>query len=112
MAGQGPNKPLLHAAFCVDTRAEVEAFYAAAIAAGGTDNGAPGVRAHHHPNHYGAFVRDPHGHNIEAVCHAPLEAVDAFRAGAKKGTRKVPSLLKRIRLTWRVPPCCWCPACG
>ncbi|MCP1171958.1 VOC family protein [Ralstonia sp. 21YRMH01-3] len=59
-------------AFRVDTRAEVEAFYAAAMAAGGTDNGTPGVRAHYHPNYYGAFVRDPDGHNIEAVCHAPV----------------------------------------
>ena len=42
-----------------------------AIAAGGTDNGPPGVRAHYHPNYYGAFVRDRDGHNIEAVCHAP-----------------------------------------
>jgi catechol 2,3-dioxygenase-like lactoylglutathione lyase family enzyme len=70
MAGQGPNKPALHVAFRADTRAEVEAFYAAAMAAGGTDNGAPGVRAHSHPNDYGAFVRDRDGHNIEAVCHA------------------------------------------
>ncbi|HWV04834.1 hypothetical protein [Ralstonia sp.] len=49
-----------------------QAFYAAAMAAGGTDNGTPGVRAHYHPNYYGAFVRDPDGHNIEAVCHAPV----------------------------------------
>jgi hypothetical protein len=43
----------------------------AAIEAGGRDNGAPGIRAHYHPNYYGAFVLDPDGHNIEAVCHAP-----------------------------------------
>ena len=70
-AGQGSNKPPVHVAFRVDTRADVDTFYAAALAAGGTDNGAPGVRAHYHPNYYGAFVRDPDGHNIEAVCHAP-----------------------------------------
>jgi catechol 2,3-dioxygenase-like lactoylglutathione lyase family enzyme len=70
-AGQTPNKPPLHVAFRVDTRAEVEAFHRAALAVGGTDNGAPGIRAHYHPNYYGAFVRDPDGHNIEAVCHAP-----------------------------------------
>ncbi|MBI2769861.1 MAG: VOC family protein [Burkholderiales bacterium] len=65
------NKPPIHVAFRVDTRAMVDAFYQAAIAAGGTDNGPPGLRPHYHPNYYGAFVRDPDGHNIEAVCHAP-----------------------------------------
>jgi catechol 2,3-dioxygenase-like lactoylglutathione lyase family enzyme len=59
----------MHAAFAAQTRAEVDAFYRAAIAAGGTDNGAPGLRPHYHPNYYGAFVLDPDGHNIEAVCH-------------------------------------------
>jgi catechol 2,3-dioxygenase-like lactoylglutathione lyase family enzyme len=52
-------------------RATVDAFYQAAMAAGGRDNGAPGVRAHYHPNYYGAFVLDADGNNIEAVCHAP-----------------------------------------
>ena len=52
-------------------RASVDAFYQAAIAAGAKDNGAPGIRAHYHPNYYGAFVLDPDGHNIEAVCHTP-----------------------------------------
>ncbi len=70
-AGQGSNKPPVHVAFRVDTRADVDTFYAAALAAGGTDNGAPGVRAHYQPIYDGAFVRDPDGHNIEAVCHAP-----------------------------------------
>src|SRR5262245_3861640 len=60
-----------HLAFAVRTRALVDAFYRAALAAGGRDNGAPGVRAMYHPNYYGAFVRDPDGHNIEAVCHLP-----------------------------------------
>ncbi len=64
-----PNKPPVHVAFRVDTRAAVDAFYKAAIEAGGADNGAPGVRPHYHPNYYGAFVLDPDGHNIEAVCH-------------------------------------------
>jgi predicted lactoylglutathione lyase len=50
-------------------RTTVDAFYQAAIAAGGRDNGPPGIRAHYHPNYYGAFVLDPDGHNIEAVCH-------------------------------------------
>jgi hypothetical protein len=49
----------------------VDAFHRAALAAGGRDNGPPGLRPHYHPNYYGAFVLDPDGHNIEAVCHAP-----------------------------------------
>jgi catechol 2,3-dioxygenase-like lactoylglutathione lyase family enzyme len=59
----------MHVAFAAQTRAEVDAFYRAAIAAGGKDNGTPGLRPHYHPNYYGAFVLDPDGHNIEAVCH-------------------------------------------
>ncbi len=69
-----PNQPPVHIAFRVDTRAAVDAFYRAALEAGGTDNGAPGLRPHYHPDYYGAFVRDPDGHNIEAVCHAPQSA--------------------------------------
>jgi catechol 2,3-dioxygenase-like lactoylglutathione lyase family enzyme len=61
----------LHLAFSAKDRAAVDAFYAAAIAAGGTDNGKPGLRPEYHENYYGAFVLDPDGHNIEAVCHAP-----------------------------------------
>jgi catechol 2,3-dioxygenase-like lactoylglutathione lyase family enzyme len=60
-----------HVAFTAKTRAEVEAFYRAALAAGGRDNGAPGLRPEYHPNYYGAFVLDPDGNNIEAVCHRP-----------------------------------------
>lgn len=58
-----------HVAFAVATRALVDAFHRAAIAAGGKDNGAPGLRPHYHPNYYSAFVLDPDGHNVEAVCH-------------------------------------------
>lgn len=58
-----------HVAFAARSRAEVDAFHAAAIAAGGKDYGAPGVRAHYHPRYYGAFVLDPDGHDIEAVFH-------------------------------------------
>jgi catechol 2,3-dioxygenase-like lactoylglutathione lyase family enzyme len=69
--GQGaPNLPRIHVAFRAETRAQVDAFYKAAMAAGGKDNGAPGPRPHYHANYYGAFVLDPDGHNIEAVCHA------------------------------------------
>jgi catechol 2,3-dioxygenase-like lactoylglutathione lyase family enzyme len=64
-------KPAIHIAFRVSSRTTVDAFYEAAIAAGGKDNGAPGLRPHYHSNYYGAFVRDPDGHNIEAVCHEP-----------------------------------------
>ena len=59
----------MHIAFRADTRAQVDAFYQAALLAGGCDNGAPGVREIYHPDYYGAFVLDPDGHNIEAVCH-------------------------------------------
>ena len=65
--GAGP----IHLAFTARNREEVRAFHAAALKAGGTDNGAPGLRPHYHPDYYGAFVLDPDGHNMEAVCHAP-----------------------------------------
>ena len=60
-----------HVAFEAGTRSEVEAFYEAALAAGGQDNGGPGIRPHYHPNYYAAFVFDPDGINVEAVCHRP-----------------------------------------
>jgi catechol 2,3-dioxygenase-like lactoylglutathione lyase family enzyme len=58
-----------HVAFLATDRSEVDAFYRAALEAGGKDFGAPGVRAHYHPGYYGAFVLDPDGHDIEAVYH-------------------------------------------
>lgn len=61
----------IHVAFTAATRAAVDAFHAAAMAHGGRDNGAPGLRPHYHPDYYGAFVFDPDGINVEAVCHAP-----------------------------------------
>ena len=67
--GEPPVSPL-HIAFTAKNRAEVDAFHAAALAAGAKDNGAPGLRPHYHPNYYGAFAIDPDGHNIEAVCHS------------------------------------------
>lgn len=82
-AGYGADKPdfwistggrctgKIHVAFAARSRAEVDAFYTTAIQAGARDNGAPGIREIYHPNYYGAFVFDPDGHNIEAVCHAP-----------------------------------------
>jgi catechol 2,3-dioxygenase-like lactoylglutathione lyase family enzyme len=63
--------PRLHVAFRAQDRATVRAFYEVAIKAGAKDNGPPGLRPEYHPNYYGAFVLDPDGHNIEAVCHDP-----------------------------------------
>ena len=62
----------VHVAFGARDRATVDQFYKTALAAGGLDNGQPGIRPDYHPNYYGAFVLDPDGHNIEAVCHLPV----------------------------------------
>ena len=70
--GVGAPKYSIHVAFRANGRALVRTFYDAALAAGGKDNGAPGVRPHYHEHYYGAFVHDPDGHNIEAVCHEPF----------------------------------------
>jgi catechol 2,3-dioxygenase-like lactoylglutathione lyase family enzyme len=70
----GTGNPLqggLHVAFLASTRAAVDAFHTVALAAGGRDNGAPGLRPHYHPDYYGAFVIDRDGNNVEAVCHKP-----------------------------------------
>ncbi len=64
----------VHVAFTASSRAAVDAFHAAALAGGGRDNGAPGLRPHYHPDYYGAFVLDADGNNIEAVCHRPEPA--------------------------------------
>ncbi len=69
IASGQPNQPPLHIAFRVPAHSLVDQFYRAALAAGGRDNGAPGPRPHYHAAYYGAFVLDPDGHNIEAVCH-------------------------------------------
>jgi catechol 2,3-dioxygenase-like lactoylglutathione lyase family enzyme len=66
---QGDATTPIHVAFAGADRATVDAFYKAAIAAGGRDHGAPGLRPQYHANYYGAFVYDPDGNNIEAVCH-------------------------------------------
>jgi catechol 2,3-dioxygenase-like lactoylglutathione lyase family enzyme len=65
-----PSGPL-HVAFAAESRAAVDTFYHAALQAGGTDNGPPGLRPEYHANYYGAFVLDRDGNNIEAVCHLP-----------------------------------------
>ncbi len=72
IADAGKTEPRMHLAIRAEDRAEVAAFYNAALAAGGKDNGAPGLRPHYHANYYGAFVIDPEGHNLEAVCHKAL----------------------------------------
>ena len=69
--GQGAAGGPTHVCFGAASRAQVDAFHKAALAAGGRDNGAPGLRTQYHPTYYGAFVLDPDGNNIEAVCHLP-----------------------------------------
>ena len=84
-----PEARPAHLAFSAPTRATVDAFHAAALAAGGADNGAPGLRLEYHPNYYAAFAFDPSGHNIEAVCH--------LQAGAAKKVSKGPKGAKVVR---------------
>jgi catechol 2,3-dioxygenase-like lactoylglutathione lyase family enzyme len=60
-----------HVAFAASDRATVDAFHAAALAAGGRDNGQPGLRPQYHEHYYGAYAHDPDGNNVEAVCHTP-----------------------------------------
>jgi len=71
MAGSESAPTPIHIAFVAPDRAAVDAFYEAAMAAGGRDNGAPGLRPHYHEHYYGAYVYDPDGNNVEAVCHLP-----------------------------------------
>jgi catechol 2,3-dioxygenase-like lactoylglutathione lyase family enzyme len=69
--GSDPERGAAHVAFSAPDRASVDAFYEAATAAGGRDNGAPGLRPHYHETYYAAYVHDADGNNIEAVCHRP-----------------------------------------
>ena len=81
----------LHVAFAAKDRATVDAFYSAAMAAGGRDNGPPGIRKDYHENYYAAFVYDPDGHNVEVVCHrppAPARRARPARKSARKPARK------------------------
>ena len=71
IAQRGNPQSDVHVAFSSPDRVTVDRFHAAAVAAGGEDNGAPGLRPHYHEHYYAAFVRDPDGNNVEAVCHAP-----------------------------------------
>jgi len=70
---EGEPAAAIHVAFTAPDADTVDAFYAAALGAGGEDNGPPGLRAHYHPGYYGAYVRDPDGNNVEAVFHGPPE---------------------------------------
>jgi catechol 2,3-dioxygenase-like lactoylglutathione lyase family enzyme len=97
MATDQPSSPT-HLAFSA-ARDAVEAFHAAALAAGGTDNGAPGLRADYHPHYYAAYVRDPEGNNIEVVCHAdpdakPIEVRTVARKSASKAKPKAKAKAK------------------
>ena len=83
---RGERVAPVHVAFSGD-RVAVDAFHAAALAAGARDEGAPGLRAHYHPNYYGAFIIDPEGNNIEAVCHS-LDGKLAAPAKSKPVRRK------------------------
>jgi catechol 2,3-dioxygenase-like lactoylglutathione lyase family enzyme len=88
MTTEQPLNPT-HIAFSAD-RATVDAFHAAALGAGGTDNGPPGLRADYHPHYYSAFVRDPEGNNVEVVCHVDPDAKPApVKTTARKSARKV-----------------------
>lgn len=71
IGSDGRTEPPLHLALLAENRAQVRAFHRSALAAGGRDNGGPGLRPHYGPDYYAAFVLDPDGHNIEAVCHGP-----------------------------------------
>ena len=85
------TQPHIHVAIRAENRDQVDQFYRAAMAAGARDNGAPGLRPHYHQNYYGAFILDPDGHNIEAVCHASAEELAAAKAGGAK-----PAVRKRV----------------
>lgn len=71
ISGGRPLRGETHVAFTAASRSEVQAFYSVALSVGGRDNGAPGIRAQYHPTYFGAYVLDPDGNNVEAVCHKP-----------------------------------------
>lgn len=87
--GTAPTQPM-HLAFVAPSRQAVDAFHAAALAAGAHDDGPPGLRPHYHAHYYGAFVLDPDGHPIEAVCHAPVATRSAPKRAAKPAARPKP----------------------
>ncbi|MGO9829861.1 MAG: VOC family protein [Myxococcaceae bacterium] len=85
--GEVPTTPM-HLALVAPSRAAVDAFYAEALAAGAQDNGPPGLRPHYHRHYYAAFVIDPDGHNLEAVCHVPPPPKRTRSAAKKKKRRR------------------------
>lgn len=87
LEGGGPSSGKLRIAFGATKRAQVRAFYRSAMAAGGKDNGKPGLRPNYHPNYYAAFVLDPDGHNIEAVCHEGVAKAAKTTAKARPKQR-------------------------
>jgi catechol 2,3-dioxygenase-like lactoylglutathione lyase family enzyme len=87
LVGDAEARPQ-HLAFSAPDRAAVDAFHAAALRAGGSDNGPPGLRLDYHPNYYAAFVLDPSGHNVEAVCHRAPGAVRKGASAARRSTAK------------------------
>ena len=103
MTTEQPLNPT-HIAFSAD-RATVDAFHAAALGAGGSDNGPPGLRADYHPHYYSAFVRDPEGNNVEVVCHVDPDARPApVRTAARKSARKVVKAKPKARPKAKAKP--------
>ncbi len=105
MATEQPINPT-HVAFSAD-RATVDAFHAAALAAGGIDNGQPGLRADYHPHYYGAFVRDPEGNNVEVVCHSDPDAKPApakTRKSAPKRAKAKPNVKLKTKASAKARP--------
>jgi catechol 2,3-dioxygenase-like lactoylglutathione lyase family enzyme len=94
--GEPPTQPM-HIAFRSADRKGVDSFHAAALAAGASDNGAPGLRAQYHPTYYGAFVIDPDGHPIEVVCHADPNAPRRQRTAPRALRRKARPAARRRR---------------
>jgi catechol 2,3-dioxygenase-like lactoylglutathione lyase family enzyme len=93
---EAPTQPM-HIAFAAASRRAVDAFHAAALAAGARDDGAPGLRKDYHPNYYGAFVVDPLGHPIEAVCHLPVGRTPARPASRKPAARTARTARSRAK---------------
>jgi catechol 2,3-dioxygenase-like lactoylglutathione lyase family enzyme len=85
-----------HVALSAETRDPIDAFYAAGLAAGGTDNGPPGLRLDYHPTYYAAFVKDPEGNNIEVVCHVAPGAAKAARPAAKGKAKAKAKAKKKV----------------
>jgi catechol 2,3-dioxygenase-like lactoylglutathione lyase family enzyme len=84
--GEGEPRAPIHIAFLANDPATVDAFHAAALEAGGTDNGAPGRRPQYHERYYAAYVLDPDGNNVEAVCHTGPTSAESVGPGESRAT--------------------------